>query len=99
MFIVPVTFNLPDDTSHVFEDVRSFVSESDQQQFIYSGGRLRFSNLNLSSQPKSGQVSFGLHRKRPASDYPDNKVRLTIAGRLSGGGSFSTGGRIKFTCP
>lgn len=98
-FTVNVTFDLPSDTTHVHQDARSYLAESDQNQYSHISRYLTFSNINLSTTPQTGQASFSIHRKGEDASYPDNKVKFTIAGRRSGGGGFSTGGRIRFTCP
>lgn len=97
-FTAVLDFNLPAGTSEVFQDNRSYVSETNQSQFQRSSSLL-FSNINLSGEPKSGRVSITLFRKRPSASFPDNKVRVTIAGRISGGQGFSATGRVRFTCP
>jgi hypothetical protein len=79
----------------VFQDARSFVSETAKSQFQYTS--MVFSNVNLSA-PKSGRVTIRAYRKRPSSDFPDNKVRVTIGGTLGGGRTFSTPGRVTLTC-
>jgi len=96
-FTLTFDFDLPQDASSVFMDARSFVSETAQSQFSRSGP-LQFSNINLSN-PKSGRVSVKVFRKRPSSDFSDNKVRLTISGGLSGGGAYGNPGRVKLICP
>lgn len=98
-FTLTLAFDLPDNTSEVFMDSRSFMHENTAKDQFSRMSSLQFSDMNLSSAPKSGKVSFSVFRKQPASNYPDNRVRVTIAGRISGGGSFSTTGRVKFTCP
>lgn len=96
-FTLTFDFYLPPDASSVFMDARSFVSETAQSQFSRSGP-LQFSNINLSA-PKSGRVSVKVFRKRPASDFSDNKVRLTVSGGRSGSGAYGNPGRVKLTCP
>jgi hypothetical protein len=96
-FTLTFDFDLPSDASSVFMDSRTFVGENDKSQFQRSSN-LTFSNINLSG-PKSGRVSFSVFRKRPSSSFPDNKVRLTVSGARSGGGSYSSSGRVKLTCP
>ena len=96
-FTLTFDFDLPSDASSVFMDARSFVGENDKSQFQRSSN-LTFSNINLSA-PKSGRVSFRVFRKRPSASFPDNKVRVNISGGRSGGGSYSSSGRVKLTCP
>ncbi|MBV9210932.1 MAG: hypothetical protein JOZ52_09905, partial [Acidobacteria bacterium] len=97
VFTLTFDFDLPSDASSVFMDARSFVGENEKSQF-QRVSNLTFSNINLSG-PKSGRVSFTAFRKRPSASFSDNKVRLTISGARSGGGSYSSSGRVKLTCP
>lgn len=97
-FTLVLDFELPPQTSDVFQDSRSFISENintDQ----YQGLSLQFSNINLSGVPKTGRVSIRAIRKRPSSSFPNNRVRVTVSGRISGGETFATTGRVRLTCP
>lgn len=96
-FNLTIDFQLPSDATSVFMDGQSFVGENPKSQF-QRASNLTFSNISL-TDPKTGRVSFNVFRKRPASDFSDNKVRVTIAGRRSGGGSYTSTARIKLTCP
>lgn len=98
-FTLTLAFDLPADASHVFMDSRSFMHRNDVKDQFSQMAALQFSDMNLSQVPKSGKVSLSVFRKRPSSNFPDNKVRITIAGRISGGTPFSTTGRVRFTCP
>lgn len=98
-FTLILDFDLPSDTSDVLQDSRSFMSDNTATDQFSRMSALQFSNIDLSGVPKKGRVSVSMFRKRPLANFPNNKVRITVAGRISGGGSFSTTARVKLTCP
>ena len=98
-FTLTLAFWLPPATSGVFQPPRSFMHKNDVQDQYQQNGSLSIHDVNLSGDPKSGRASVSIVRKQPSTDFPNNKVRITIAGTLGGGGAFSNAGAVKFICP
>ena len=98
-FTLVLDFDLPPSTSSVLTDSRSFMSEDTAKDQFSRISALQFSDIDLTSSPKKGRVSVSMFRKRPPENFSNNRVRITIASTISGGGSFSTTGRVKLTCP
>lgn len=97
-FTLVLDFDLPPDTSVVHTDSRSFMSEDTAKDQYSRISPLQFSNISL-SPPAKGKVSVSMHRKRPPENFSNNRVKITVAGAISGGGSFSSTGRVRLTCP
>jgi hypothetical protein len=93
-FNITVNFNLPPGAQSIFHpDSRTFVSDSEDQQFQY----LSFSFEDVSYSLRKGKMIINLRRVRPTAS--DNSIRIRITGGLQAGGSYSGNAKVTFTCP
>lgn len=95
LFTIVIDFDMPvgaDSIRH--PDARTFVSDEENQQFIYTN--FGFQNVNFTT--RRAQMWIRLQRGRP--NAPSNRVGFTISGTSSGQtGLWNGGGRVHLVCP
>ena len=93
-FNITINFDLPPDAVSIFHpDSRTFVSDSETQQFQY----LSFDFQDVSYSLRRGKMIINLRRVRPTA--ADNSIRIRITGGLQAGGSYNGNAKVTFTCP
>jgi hypothetical protein len=93
-FDVVVDFVLPPDASSIFPEPRSFVSNSEKQEFRVN----YYSIKDVNYTTGTGKIEMRLRRIQKTAGTT-NKIGMRIEGLLSAGGSYSGTASFRLVCP